>query len=74
MQSLVIEQRACPRCQIRRTVRLARTSFCFNCRWTWGATASADSYAFGHEELARLRAYRDAIRNGFFTDELPAIG
>jgi hypothetical protein len=76
MQGFVIEHRACPRCQIMRTVSFGRTLFCFNCRWSSEtaaiAAASSDSYSFSPEELARLRVYRAALRDGFYTDELPA--
>jgi len=76
MQGFVIEERTCPRCQILRTARFARTLFCFNCRWSSDAPTSAPTlsanYEFTIEELARLRTYRAAIRRGFYTDELCA--
>ena len=76
MQGFVIEERACPRCQILRMARFGRTLFCFNCRWPSDAPTSATTlsanYKFTIEELARLRTYRAAIRQGFYTDELRA--
>ena len=41
MHQLTTEERACPRCGIRRTTRLWRshTSFCFNCRLQWDRSA-----------------------------------
>ena len=76
MQGFVIEERTCPRCQIPRTARFGRTVFCFNCRWSSDPATAASTlptnYEFTAEELARLRTYRAAIRNGFYTDELRA--
>jgi len=47
MNSIVIQQRLCPRCGIRRTAQLGRssTSLCFNCHLKWDAAQSAGSLA-----------------------------
>jgi hypothetical protein len=79
MHNLIIEPRACPRCGIRRTARLYRRaiSHCFNCRWQWEWSAFAESqlaappradYSFSTQEVARLKAYRGAIRRGLYSD------
>jgi ribosomal protein L37AE/L43A len=61
----VIQERRCPRCAIKRTLRLAHgTSFCFNCRSQW----EAPIYPFKPDELARLELYRVAVRAGFYSD------
>jgi hypothetical protein len=76
-----IQEQACPRCAIRRTARLAYgtygTSFCFNCRLRWPTQAPPVPYTVGAPsprqvlapgELARLVAYRAAVRAGFYSD------
>ena len=76
MNGFIIEDRGCPRCGMRRTGRVQRsfTAFCFNCHFQWDTFAAADAaepfppHAFSDEELARLRTYRAAVRNGFYTD------
>jgi hypothetical protein len=42
MHSMTIQERLCPRCGIRRTVRLGRPriAFCFNCRLRWGLSGA----------------------------------
>jgi hypothetical protein len=75
---IIIQERPCPRCAIRRTARLAYgTSFCFNCRLQWpthdaplldAVEVLAPLHAFAADELARLSVYRAAVRNGFYTD------
>ena len=47
MNSIVIQQRLCPRCGIRRTAQLGRssTSLCFNCRLKWDAAQAASGPA-----------------------------
>jgi hypothetical protein len=76
MYGVTIQEQLCPRCGIRRTVRLQHTrlSFCFNCRFTWGSgplwvpDALAVEYPFTAAELERLVAYRAAIRAGLYHD------
>ena len=75
MNGATIQERPCPRCAIRRTVRIARASFCFNCRlhWDgqWGQRSAAPvepRYAFSAAEITRLKIYRAAVRAGFYTD------
>ena len=79
MNGVTIQEHPCPRCAIRRTVRIARASFCFNCRLHWGnpwgesSAAAIDPrpeppHAFTAAETARLMIYRAAIRAGFFSD------
>ena len=75
---ILIQERACPRCAIRRTARLAYgTSFCFHCRLQWPTQAAAVLHGVGAPspcqvlapgELARLAAYRAAVRAGFYSD------
>ena len=40
---IIVQERSCPRCGIRRTVRIGtlKVAFCFNCRLGWPATESA---------------------------------
>jgi hypothetical protein len=67
---IVIHEQPCPRCRIRRTVRLGLSAkaFCFNCRLQWVAGESAEPYRFDALQLARLAAYRSAIRAGLYSD------
>jgi hypothetical protein len=77
---ILIQQRACPRCAIRRTARLAytrATSFCFNCRLQWVTTepSAADCAdpspaveAIAPGERKRFEMYRAAVRAGFYSD------
>jgi hypothetical protein len=75
---IIIQERPCPRCAIRRTARLAYgTSFCFNCRLQWPTRGApllhsvevpSQLHVFAADELARLSVYRAAVRNGFYTD------
>jgi hypothetical protein len=72
----LIQERACPRCAIRRTVRLtAGNSFCFNCRLQWSTQQVArgqpvrwmtalplTSHPFTPAEQARMAIYRAAVR------------
>lgn len=80
MNGATIQQHPCPRCAIRRTVRIGRVSFCFNCRLRWGSRwaevfdTSAEPrvqlpYTFTAAETARLTIYRNAIRAGFYSDQ-----
>jgi hypothetical protein len=71
-----IQEHACPRCAIRRTVRIASASFCFNCGLHWGEVLSATAeprlapaYTFTAAETARLTIYRSAIHAGFYSDQ-----
>jgi hypothetical protein len=74
MSNFLIEQRVCPRCGIRRTLRQLRstTAVCFNCHHQWDAfspeTEAEVANAFTAEEYVRLAAYRAAVRAGFYTD------
>ena len=79
MNGATIQEHPCPRCAIRRTVLIARASFCFNCRLHWDGQWSQRSAAaveprpepfhvFTAAEVARLRIYRAAVRAGFYTD------
>lgn len=79
MNGATIQERPCPRCAIRRTVRIARASFCFNCRLHWGSQSGNVSaaafeprpepaYVFTAPETLRLEIYRAAVRAGFYTD------
>jgi hypothetical protein len=75
---IVIQEHACPRCAIRRTARLVYgTSFCFNCRLQWPPHDAplldtghipSQLHVFAADELARLRVYRTAVRDGFYND------
>jgi hypothetical protein len=76
----VIQDRACPRCAIRRRVRLGDGAiFCFNCRLEAPAHAGGDDRAsrglawpipepLEPAELSRLTMYRAAVRAGFYSD------
>jgi hypothetical protein len=78
----LIQERACPRCAIRWTVRLtAGNSFCFNCRLQWSTQQVArgqpvrwmtalplTSHPFTPAEQARMAIYRAAVRAGFYSD------
>jgi len=46
MHSMTIQERSCPRCGIRRTVRLgcSTPSLCLNCRLHWGASGGNGPY------------------------------
>ncbi|MBV9322209.1 MAG: hypothetical protein JO352_00305 [Chloroflexi bacterium] len=68
MHGFVIEELPCPNCRNLRTVRFGTTSFCFNCRTQ--RDESALSYPFSDAQLARLRVYRAAVRNHFYSDQL----
>jgi hypothetical protein len=75
MNGATIQERTCPRCAIRRTVRIAGSSFCHNCRLHWHDAPNAElpprreaAYAFTAQETARLIIYRAAIRAGFYND------
>jgi hypothetical protein len=77
MHGFVIEHDPCPRCSNLRTARFGSASYCFNCRLQWsgnsvidGADEPAANYPFAEAELVRLRAYRAAVRAGFYTDRL----
>jgi hypothetical protein len=77
----MIQERDCPRCGIRRTVRQPWSvwSFCFNCKLQWSSSIAATAreseacpvstaYPFSPTELTRLTVYRRAVRAGFFSD------
>ena len=75
MSGATIHERACPRCAIRRTVRIAGSSFCYDCRLQWHDIPHAEfvprreaPYALTAQERARLLVYRAAIRDGFYSD------
>ena len=79
---MTIVEFRCPRCAIRRTVRVGHWGgFCFNCRFAWDRPASADAASvpsgapvqsalglFGPAELLRLERYRAALQAGLYTD------
>lgn len=71
---MMIEERRCPRCSIRRTVRLGTWgSVCLNCRLPLdaaarGPIAAPATQVFTAAELVRLEIYRNAIRAGLYTD------
>jgi hypothetical protein len=68
-QGYVIQERSCPRCAIRRTVRLGRgLALCFNCRYHWDAHPLPPAEQFDAAARARLVSYRAAVRAGFYTD------
>jgi hypothetical protein len=78
----LIQERSCPRCAIRRTVRLTPgSSFCFNCRLQWSTQQVAPgqpvrwmtalpltSQTFTLAEQARMAIYQAAVRAGFYSD------
>lgn len=72
MNGATIQEQACPRCAIRRTVRIARSSFCFNCHLHWHSASDAahrePAYYFTAQETARLMIYRSAVRAGSYSD------
>ena len=74
MSSGIVQHRCCPRCAIRRTVRLADGSFCYNCRLLWRDELSLTyapgelAYVFTAHDTARLIMYRSAVQAGFYTD------
>jgi hypothetical protein len=75
MNAGIIQVQPCPRCAIRRTVRLAGSSFCHNCHLQWcGALGAAflprmkPAYSFAAQETVRLTIYRAAVRAGFYND------
>jgi hypothetical protein len=43
VHGFVIAHVPCPRCGHAQTVRLGYGSFCFNCRWQWGAHSVRNS-------------------------------
>ena len=70
----VDERWPCPRCGNRRTLTWARGRYhCFNCKHQWTLAAGrsvAAAHVFTSDQLARLTIYREAVRAGFYTDEL----
>jgi hypothetical protein len=78
MHTFTVQLRHCPRCAIRRTVRVGSDvrSFCFNCRYRWDPRTPgsiepvrvAAEAIFTPDELARLRVYRRAVQAGFYSD------
>jgi hypothetical protein len=75
MNGATLQEHPCPRCAIRRTVRIASASFCFNCRLHWGSqwdkgldATVEPPYTFTAAETARLTIYRAAIQAGFYSD------
>ena len=65
---MTIQHQPCPRCHIRRTVRLHGSSYCFNCRYPWTRVRCEMSYPFAGRELERLMMYRNAVRAGIYSD------
>jgi hypothetical protein len=76
MTTLIMIDQPCQRCGHDRVVRLGWSNdvFCFNCRGYAGRSTRADdgdpplADLFTPAELMRLRIYRVAIRDGFFSD------
>jgi hypothetical protein len=78
MHTFTVQEQRCPRCAIRRTVRVGSDdrSFCFNCRYRWDPRAPGSiepvriraEAIFTPAELARLRVYRRAVQAGFYSD------
>ena len=81
MNGGTIQENECPRCGIRRTVRLPESvwSLCFNCKLQWNSrmpitTGQAKpcpvstACPFSPAELTRLTVYRRAVQAGFFSD------
>jgi len=73
--STTIQELTCPRCAIRRTVRIAGESFCHNCHLHWRSASEAafspcpaPADIFMAQETARLAIYRGAVRAGFYND------
>ncbi|MBV9356974.1 MAG: hypothetical protein JO023_15795 [Chloroflexi bacterium] len=77
MHTFTVQEHRCPRCAIRRTVRVGsdERSFCFNCRYRWDPRTPGriEPVPLGAEaiftpaELARLRVYRRAVQAGFYS-------
>jgi hypothetical protein len=71
-QGYLIQDRACPRCANRRTVRLGQgSSLCFNCRYHWDpepVELMPAGWSFDAAERSRLVIYRAAVRAGFYSD------
>ena len=65
---MTIQNQACPRCRIKRTVRLYGYSHCFNCQHQWGKLDCHVAYPFTESELERLLTYRGAVRAGIYSD------
>jgi hypothetical protein len=79
---MTIQYVRCPRCAIRRTVRLGTWgAFCFNCRLQWdtlpaaqpatgvaGSTPPPVQYPFAPAELIRIERYRAAVQAGLYSD------
>jgi len=81
MNGVIIQESECPRCGIRRTVRLTGSVwlFCFNCRLQWNSRIAITTresepcpvltaYPFSSAELKRLTVYRRAVRAGLFSE------
>ena len=62
---IVIQERPCPRCSIRRTVLIGtrKVAFCFNCRLECASSGSAVRTG-----RARLSMYRPAVRAGLYSE------
>ena len=66
---MTIQQQSCPRCHIRRTVKLYGLSHCFNCQYQWSKKFDGTlPYPFTERELERLLIYRGAVRAGIYSD------
>lgn len=71
---MIIEERGCPRCRIRRTVRVhSSTSLCMNCKLQWPPSAlpleqSKAELIFTMTERRRLMIYRAAITAGMYSE------
>ena len=65
---MIIQHLRCPRCHIRRTVKLYGLSHCFNCQYQWAHRECRVSFPFTQRELERLMTYRGAVRAGIYSD------
>jgi ribosomal protein L37AE/L43A len=65
---MTIQHQPCPRCHIRRTVRLHGLNHCFNCQYQWAQRVYTPSFPFTQRELERLNIYRRAVRAGIYSD------
>jgi hypothetical protein len=77
---MIVQETRCPRCAIRRTVRLGTWGlFCFNCRMRIEPECPAapprrlgclwvPDYPFSPAELLRLEYFRAAVQAGFYSD------
>jgi hypothetical protein len=65
---MTIQHQPCPRCHIKRTVRLFGFNHCFNCQYQQAKVSCPLAYPFTERELERLVIYRGAVRAGIYSD------